>query len=60
MLFLSLYKRLPCMVFCAFINLGEILKRFYTFYMQYILTRIKPVQRNGRLKLVTMEMQKLY
>ena len=53
MLFLSLYKRLPwCLKCCAFINLGEI----NAFTLSTILSRIKPIQQNGRLKLVTMEM----
>ena len=52
MLFLSLYKRLPwCLKCCAFINLGEI--------NAFILSTI-PVQQYGQLKLVTMEMEKLY
>ena len=57
MLFLSLYKRLPwCLKCCAFINLGEII----AFTLSTILSRIKPVQQYGQLKLVTMEMEKLY
>ena len=57
MLFLSLYKRLPlCLKCCAFINLGEI----NAFTLSTILSRIKPVQQYGRLKLVTMEIEKLY
>ena len=62
MLFLSLYKRLPwCLKCCAFINLGEI----NSFTLCTIVSRIKPVQQYsrlklqyGRLKLVTMEMEK--
>ena len=57
MLFLSLYKRLPwCLKCCAFINLGEI----NTFTLCIIVSRIKPVEQYGRLKLVTMETEKLY
>ena len=57
MLFLSLYKRLPWRLkCCAFINLGEI----NAFTLSTILSRIKPVQQYGRLKLLTMEMEKLY
>ena len=57
MLFLSLYKCLPwCLKRCAFINLGEI----NTFTLCIIVSRIKPVQQYGRLKLVTMETEKLY
>ena len=40
----------------CFINLGEII----AFTLSTILSRIKPVQQYGRLKLVTMEMEKLY
>ena len=54
---LSLYKCLPwCLKCCAFINLGEI----NAFTLSTILSRIKPVQQYGQLKLVTMEMEKLY
>ena len=56
MLFLSLYKRLPwCLKCYTFINLSEI-NAFTPFT---IVSLIKPVQQYGRLKLVTMEMQKL-
>ena len=40
----------------CFINLGEII----AFTLSTILSRIKPSQQYGRLKLVTMEMEKLY
>ena len=40
----------------CFINLGEI----NAFTLSTILLRIEPVQQYGRLKLVTMEMEKLY
>ena len=57
MLFLSLYKRLPrCLKCCTFVNLGEI----DAFTLSTIVSRIKPVQQYGRLKIVTMEMEKLY
>ena len=57
MLFLSLYKRLPwCLKCCAFINLGEI----NALTLSTILSRIKPIQQYGRLKLVTMDMEKFY
>ena len=57
MLFLSLYKRLLwCLKCCAFINLGEI----NVFTLGTIVSLIKHVQQYGRLKLVTMEMEKLY
>ena len=57
MLFLSLHKCLPwCLKCYTFINLNEI-NAFTPFT---IVLRIKPVQQYGRLRLVTMEMQKLY
>ena len=54
MLFLSLYKGLPWYLkCCAFINLGEI--NVFT-----LSTIVSPVQQYGQLKLVTIEMEKLY
>ena len=56
MLYLSLYKRLPWYLrCCVFINLGEI----NAFTLFTIVSRIKPFQQYGRLKLVTIEMEKL-
>ena len=57
MLFLSLYKRLLwCLKCCTFINLSEI----NAFTLSTIDLCIKPFQQYGQLKLVTMEMEKLY